>query len=272
MSVPHDKEINQLEQELRQPLSQIMTHPITSHGTAMLIKALQPAFDGLKEASDEERFSLRQTLPSKRPSLFRLMHSQLSSYSRVYWVASLMVFGMLMLMLPTNEYVSYISVAQTFTFVLPALLLASLAYSFRSWNKEMRMIESITPYPPALLLIVRTMIVIGLNLVFGLLGSIYMNIEVRSFPLLPFVLQWLSLMLLVSGVTAYILMWKGFKAAFACSALLWLFWNGVEQRVLPTNELSNTGNATAMYLSALIAGILLLSLAYKKSFGRRLLP
>ncbi|MFC5648160.1 hypothetical protein ACFPYJ_03325 [Paenibacillus solisilvae] len=272
MSIPHDDEIKQLEQELRQPLSQMITNPISSQQTAVLIHALQPAFDGLREAGEEERFSLRQAPPVKRPSLLRLIHSQLSSYSRVYWVASLLIFGMLMLLLPTNEYVPYTSVGQTFTFVLPALLLASLAYSFRSWNKEMRMIESITPYPPALLLIVRTMIVIGLNLVFGIVGSIYMNMQVRAFPLLPFMLQWLSILLLVSGVTAYVLMWKGFKAAFACSAFLWLIWNGVDQRYLASGELSNSNDAHIIYISALFAGAALLMLAYKKSFGRRLLP
>lgn len=272
MSVPHDNEIQQLEQELRKPLAQIMTNPISSQQTAMLIHALQPAFDGLKEASEEERFSLRQKLPAKRPSLLRLVHSQLSSYSRVYWVASLLIFGMLMLLLPTNDYVSYTSVGQTFTFVLPALLLASLAYSFRSWNKEMRLIESITPYPPALLLIVRTMIVIGLNLVFGIVGSIYMNMQVQSFPMLPFMLQWLSLLLLVSGVTAYVLMWKGFKAAFACSAVLWLIWNGIDGRYLDSTALTDTSGTTIIYTCALTAGIALLALAYKRSFGRRLLP
>lgn len=273
MNAPKDNEIKQLEDELRQPLSQLMIKPVSSMDTSMLIKSLQPAFDTLKEAAEEERFTSREAIRARRPSLLRLMRSQLSSYSRMFWLASLFVFGMLLYLLPTgNNYVSYISTGNTFSFVLPALLLASLAYSFRTWNKEMRIIESITPYPPALLLIVRIMIVIGLNLVFGIAGSFYMEVQVEAFPLLPFVLQWLSILLLLSGVTAYMLMWKGFKAAFFCSVILWIGWLGMTQIDSPVREIADHRNWTSLQSAALAAGLLLLGLAYRRSFGMKLLP
>ncbi|MBW7456482.1 hypothetical protein K0U00_20815, partial [Paenibacillus sepulcri] len=229
MNAPKDDELKQMEEEMRMPLSQIMTNTISSHDTAMLIRTLQPAFDELRESYENARFSHSGKPFVKRPSLLRLLRSQLSSYSRVYWGSSFVVFVMLLWLLPTHDDVSLEKAGSMFTLALPALLLASLAYSFRSWNKEMRMIESITPYPPALLLVVRTMIVIGLNLIFGIAGSIYMNVHVASFPMLPFMLQWLSLLLLLSGAAAYVLMWKGFKAAFACSFILWAGWNGAQQ-------------------------------------------
>ncbi|CAH1211728.1 hypothetical protein PAECIP111893_03465 [Paenibacillus plantiphilus] len=272
MNAPKDNEIKQLEDELRQPLSQLMVKPVSSMDTSMLIKALQPAFDTLKESAEEERFARRETIRSRHPSLLRLLRSQLSSYSRMYWLASLFVFGMLLYLLPTDNHTSYISVGDTFSFVLPALLLASLAYSFRTWNKEMRIIESITPYPPALLLIVRIMIVIGLNLVFGITGSIYMNVQVEAFPLLPFMLQWLSILLLLSGVTAYVLMWKGFKAAFSCSIILWISWLGMTQVDSPIREMADHRNWTSLQGTALAAGLLLLALAYRRTFGMKLLP
>ncbi|UVI28733.1 hypothetical protein [Paenibacillus spongiae] len=272
MTVPKDNELQMLEDELRTPLSQLLTGTVSPYDTARLIRALQPAFDELKQASEEERFVNRNTVKAARPSIIRLVRSQLSSYSRMYWLASLLIFGMLLLLLPTSQGVSARSVGDIFSIVLPALLLASLAYSFRTWNKEMRMIETITPYPPALLLIVRTMIVISLNLVFGMIGSIYMNMKVESFPMLAFVLQWLSLLLLLSGITAYVLMWKGFKLAFTFAAAFWIGWNGLMLRILPALELSNSRYLAELQGSAVIAGLLLLALAYKRSYGTRLLP
>ncbi|MBW7474433.1 hypothetical protein K0T92_06720 [Paenibacillus oenotherae] len=272
MSAPKDNEIKELEDELRQPLSQMMIKPVSSIDTNMLIKALQPAFDTLKESAEAERFTRRESVRSRRPSLIRLMRSQLSSYSRMYWLASLFVFGMLLYMLPTEGQISHTTVGNTFTFVLPALLLASLAYSFRTWNKEMRIIESITPYPPALLLIVRMMIVIGLNLLFGIAGSIYMDAKVEAFPLLPFMLQWLSLLLLLSGVTAYVLMWKGFKSAFFCAVILWIGWLSITQVDSPISNLADHRNWISMQGTALAAGLLLLALACRRSFGIKLLP
>lgn len=272
MSVPKDTELQMLEDELRTPLSQLLTGTASSYDTARLIRALQPAFDELQQVSEEDRFVNRNMAKVSRPSIFRLIRSQLSSYSRMYWVASLLIFGMLLLVLPTSQGVSAHTVGNMFSIVLPALLLASLAYSFRSWNKEMRMIETITPYPPALLLIVRTMIVISLNLVFGMVGSIYMNMKVTSFPMLPFVLQWLSLLLLVSGITAYVLMWRGFKLAFTFAAVFWIGWNGLMQRIIPLWELSYSRHWAEVQMIAVIAGLLLLALAYKRSYGTRLLP
>ncbi|GGD48819.1 hypothetical protein [Paenibacillus nasutitermitis] len=272
MNTPKDDELKQLEQELRAPLSQIMTNPVSSNDTTMLIRTLQPAFDELRESYEEERFSHSTHARVKRPSLLRLLRSQLSSYSRVYWGSSLVVFVMLLWLLPTHDNVSFHTVGTMFTLALPALLLASLAYSFRSWNREMRMIESITPYPPALLLVVRTMIVIGLNLIFGLVGSIYMNVRVYSFPMLPFMLQWLSLLLLLSGVTAYVLMWKGFKAAFLCSFILWIGWTSIEQYASPMIDQTISKHFVSFHAFTLAAGLLLLIQAYRRSFGTKLLP
>ncbi|MBB3114376.1 hypothetical protein FHS18_006497 [Paenibacillus phyllosphaerae] len=272
MSVPNDLDMKQLEDELHEPLSRLLVNPVSSGDTARLIRSLQPAFNELKQFREAERLTLRTAAVFHQPSVLRLLRSQLTSYSRMYWLTSLLVFFMLLLILPTGSNVSFHTVGNTFTFVLPALLLASLAYSFRSWNKELRMIESITPYPPAMLLILRTMIVICLNLLFGLAGSIYMNLKVSAFPMLPFMLHWLSLLLLMSGLTAYLMMWRGMKAAFAIAALLWFAWNGLMQRIVPIWEFSYNEYLSHLQTGALVAGLLLLALAYKRSFASRLLP
>ncbi|WP_274649338.1 hypothetical protein [Paenibacillus humicola] len=275
MTVQKDNELKRLENELRRPLEQLMAKPVSSGDTIRLLQALQPAFDELQESTDRERFFHARASAVKRPSVLRLVRSQLSSYSRVYWVASLIVFGMLLLLTQpdgSRDETSFAEIGNNFALVLPALLLASLAYSFRSWNREMRMIESITPYPPALLLIVRTMIVIGLDVLLGIAGSVYMYAKVESFPLLPFVLQWMSLLLLVSGVTAYVLLWKGFKAAFACALVFWVGWNGLAQRVGMLRDLAAGAARMEIQTAAAAAGLLLLALACRRSFGRKLLP
>ncbi|TYP69748.1 hypothetical protein [Paenibacillus methanolicus] len=271
MSVPNDNELNQLEEEMREPLSRLLASPVSSQDTIRLIQALQPAFNELRQTSEAERYAL-QSAPLRPLSLYRLIRSQLSSYSRMYWLASLMVFAMLLLILPTDQNVSFHSVGNTFTFILPALLLASLAYSFRTWNKELRMIESITPFPPALLLIVRTMIVISLNLLFGIAGSFYMNMKVVTFPMLPFMLHWLSVLLFLSGLTAYLIMSRGLKTAYAVALLLWFAWNGLMQRIVPVWDFASNEYLTHIQTGALAAGLLLLALAYRRSFGTRLLP
>jgi len=273
MSAPNENELKQLENELRQPLSTLLTGTVTSQETARLIRRLQPAFEDLKQTSETERYDRRSASVMKRPTLLRLFRSQLSSYSRTYWVASLLVFSMLLFALPTHDGVSIYTTGAMFSFVLPALLLASLAYSFRSWNKEMRMIETITPYPPALLLVVRTMIVISLNLLYGVAGTLYMLVQLKTFPVLPFMLQWMSLLLLVSGIAAYALMWKGFKTSFAFAGAFWIAWNGMIQRYMSYWDVSQYGRHLAgVQFVAILAGLLLLLLAYRRSHGTRLLP
>ncbi|MFD0712487.1 hypothetical protein [Paenibacillus sp. GCM10027626] len=272
MSMPNDNELQLLEDELRQPLSKLLTGTVTSQDTARLLRILQPEFEQLKQICEDERYGQRAAGTPRRPTLLRLIRSQLSSYSKAYWIASLFVFVMLLIVLPTHDGVTAHSVGALFTFVLPALLLASLAYSFRSWNKEMRMIETITPYPPALLLIVRTMIVISLNLLYGIAGSIYMTVQVASFPVLPFMLEWMSLLLLVSGIAAYALMWKGFKTAIAFAGAFWISWNGFTQRIITIDNFAYDQNTFILQIASVVAGLLLLAMAYKRSYGTKLLP
>jgi hypothetical protein len=272
MSEHNDDEQRKLEEELRGPLSGWNVRPVHYAETAKLIQALQPEFDAMKQQTD-----LAAGLASSahsgdaqpiRPSILRLIAAQLSSYSRSYWAASIAVFGMLVLMLSTFQ-PPYDNLAEAFTLFAPAVLLAGLLYSFRSWNKGMRTIESVTPYPPALLLLCRFLIVIALNVALSLAASLYLAVSMTAFPLLPFLLQWLSLMLLIGGLLANLILYSGIRAGMVGGIIVWLAWNGSTL----TGHASWTANAEwagSVYLAGLLAGAGLLLLAYRKSLGIRI--
>jgi len=267
MSKPNDDEIRELEQQLREPLSNWNVRPVHYADTAKLIRALQPEFDALKQQTDESAVRASRAYEPARPSILRLIAAQLSSYSRSYWAASVAVFGMLVLMLSTFE-PPYDNLAEAFTLFAPAVLLAGLLYSFRSWNKGMRAIESVTPYPPALLLLCRFLIVIALNVALGLAASLYLALSMKAFPLLSFLLQWLSLMLLMGGLLANLILRSGIRAGMTGGIAVWLAWNSP----MLTGYGSWTQSAdwaSYAYLGAIVAGSALLLLAYRRSLGMR---
>src|SRR4051794_21888467 len=104
VSMPNDKELKELEAEMRDPLSRWLIKPVQSSETARLIQSLQPEFDGLlhkPQASAIHRDRIR------RPSIIRLMRAQLASYPKSYWLASLAVFSMLTLVFSSGSNPSY---------------------------------------------------------------------------------------------------------------------------------------------------------------------
>ncbi|AJY73680.1 hypothetical protein [Paenibacillus beijingensis] len=273
MSVPNDNELKQLEQEMHDSLSRLVVRPVASEDTVRLLRALQPAFDELKPSLSSDTAGMTDIsndYPARRPSLSKLVANQLSSYSRSYWLASTGLFVMLLFILPKGEEYSYLNVlniGSTLAMFMPMIFLAGLLYSFRSWNKEMRMIESITPYPPALLLMCRIMITSGLNILFGAFVSLYLLTRLDRFPLLPFMLQWLSLISLISGVAAFVMMRIGIKSAFAVGALFWMGWNVLDYMMRsPQPGLEWLLDLrTAIYVGSLVFGITLAVLAYRRS-------
>lgn len=275
MSVPNDNELKQLEEAMRDPLSRLVIRPVASEDTARLLRALQPAFDELKPSLSSGSADMTDRsgdYPPRRPSLSKLVANQLRSYSRSYWLASMGLFAMLLFILPEGEEHAYLNVpniASTLTMFMPMIFLAGLLYSFRSWNKEMRMIESITPYPPALLLMCRIMITSGLNVLFGAFVSLYLLTRMDSFPLLPFMLQWLSLIALISGSAAFVMMRIGIKSAFAVGGMFWMALNALDYMMRnPQPGLEWLLELrTGIYTGSLIIGIMLVLLAYRRSLN-----
>jgi hypothetical protein len=267
VSMPTDHELKQLEMEMREPLSRLLVKPVLSSDTAKLIQSLQSEFESLKYARPSLTARDSQI---RRPSLLRLMRAQLASYPKSFWLASLTVFAMLTLIFSYGEQPPYSTIGDLFAFFMPAFLLAGLLYSFRTWNKGMRTIEGITPYPPALLLLCRILLVIALNIGLGLLCTLYLSQRIHQFPFFPFLLEWLSQMLLVGGLLAYLMLWKGMKTAMGGGVVLWIAWNVFEiavskQSMLEINWL------VAGQITAIAAGGILLVAAYRRSLGMRLL-
>ncbi|OXM17190.1 hypothetical protein [Paenibacillus herberti] len=274
MELPNDKELKQLEDELRAPLASIQVFPVKAADTVRLLAALQPAFEGLRPelaGSGIPDWMKDNQTGSKHPTLLKLLRTQLGAYSRAYWLASLGVFLMLMYILPYGsgeEGSSMLSeVSGKLSLFLPMMFLSGLLYSFRSWNREMRTIESITPYPPALLLMARVMIVGGLNVLFGLAASLYMASRLEQFPVLPFILQWMSLILLIAGGAAYVMLRAGVKSSFVVGSLFWMGWNVMEYVLRMPENGSSAPEAirTAIYWLCLGAGIMMTWMAYRRS-------
>ncbi|ALS29376.1 hypothetical protein IJ21_39900 [Paenibacillus sp. 32O-W] len=269
MSMPNDHELKQLEDEMRGPLSAYTVHPVTSGDTARLLQALQPAFDDMRHAVNAFPAAESKRIPYQ-PSLAKLMKAQLHAYPKMYWLAGLSVLVMLLLISSTfNNYSNYAIIGDMFALVLPATLLAGMLYSFRSQNREMRLVESITPYPPALLILCRMLLVVILTVVLGAIVSLYLLARLDRFPLLPFLLQWMSVLVLVGGVTAYIMMRKGVKTAFACSCISWIAWNGSDLLNRSSGLLADDIQMT-LQAAGLAAGLLLLRLAYRRSIGMKI--
>ena len=214
--------------------------------------------------------------PAKPPSISRLVTAQLSSYPRSYWIGSLLLFVMLLFILPAGQgqaYISLLSLGTVMSMFMPIIFLAGLLYSFRSWNKEMRMIESISPYPPALLMMSRVMITCGLNILFGLAASLYLSTTLDRFQVLPFMLQWFSMMMLISGAAAFVMMRVGIKSALAAGVLLWMSWNGLDYMLRsPQPGLEWLADfRTPIYTLSLLAGLMLISVAYRRSLRMRVI-
>ncbi|KKC49436.1 MULTISPECIES: hypothetical protein [Paenibacillus] len=274
MELPNDKEWMELEKELREPLSSLTVRPVTAQDTTRLLAALQPAFDGLKPAlggGSAADWRAEASSAHKRPSLAKLLRTQLSAYSRAYWLASLGVFLMLLYVLPAGMeeegWSGLTDISSKLSLFLPMMFLSGLLYSFRSWNKEMRTVESITPYPPALLLMARVMIVGGLNVLFGIAASLYMATRMDSFPVLPFMLQWMSLILLIAGGASYVMLRAGVKMAFVMGSVFWMAWNVMEYalRSPVSGQAAPDAIRNAIYWSCLGAGALMTLLSYRRS-------
>lgn len=263
MNVPQDNDRKQLEEELREPLSRWMVKPVHSAETSRLIQALQPEFEQLRTERKQQEAYTASFPHAVRPSLAALIWAQLATYPRIYWLASVAVLIMFITILPVSAYVPYQSIGQMVNLILPVLLLGGLLYSFRSWNKEMRTLENITPYPPALLMLCRLLPVLGMALIIGFCATLYLKLNIALFPLLPFTLQWLSLTILLGGVLAYAMLWKGIKPAMIAGTLAWVAWNLAHHQFVEPHP-SASGLVTNIHIALLLAGALLLVLAFRR--------
>lgn len=246
-----EQELKQLEDELHPKLTSYMTRSPSQTETNALIQTLRP--------------ELERSARARKPSIVRQCFLQLRHYQWSFWLISIAVFVMLTLStgLSDPDAERYAGI-QPFSFILPLYILMGIAYSYRSWNKEMRMVEMVTPFPPALLLLTRILNMLVINLMFGVLGSIYLFTfyDIQPFR---FTLSWIAPSLLMFGVLSYIMLWKGVKSAMGAAMIVWLM--GIVAAISAANEaFPHFHDALPiLQLAACVMGCVILFAAFRRA-------
>ncbi|MNW35456.1 hypothetical protein D3C74_124520 [compost metagenome] len=268
-----DQELGQLERELREPLRQAVLPPPSPSETSALITALQPEFDMLKAESASATLDFNPQV--EVPSLMKLLWNQFRIYRKSLVLIGSFVFLMMILLVdPKQPMDSLIIVGfeatSLFPVITPLLIMASMLFSSRTSDRGMRNVESITPYPPALVMYSRMVMVIGLVVGWALISSIVVGMRVSAegavtLPFIPFLLRWLGISLLVGGVLMYVMFRKGIKMALFFSAGIYIGWILIENFMILWSVQSKTALDTLM----LISGALLMLRAYYRSRNMR---
>ncbi|MNJ37625.1 hypothetical protein D3C77_324540 [compost metagenome] len=224
-----DKELELLEQEMQGPLRSAVQPPPSPSETAGLIRALQPEFDALK--ADNASHSLEFNEQVESPTLRKLLRSQFRLNRKSLILSSSAVFLMLILLVDPRE--PFLSVgalpSSLFPVITPLMLIASMLFSYRTWDRGMRSVEGITPYPPALVMYSRMLMVIALIVGWAFISSIIVSIRIFQasefvLPFGPFLLQWLGITLLTSGAAMYVLFRKGIYYALFSAITVYVLW------------------------------------------------
>lgn len=255
----NDQELYQLEDEMKDMFSSYVVKTPTSQDTKALLAALQPAFNQISN-EDLEEFQYE----AKAPSLISQLKAQVSFYQWHFWGASTIIFIMLTL------YTSSVDVSSApvfYMFAIPLSMLVGVFYTYQTWNKQMRTIEGITPFPPALLLLSRMIIIFAMNLLFGLVSSIYLSFVMSQFYLLPFLLHWIAPAIFIFGVFAYCMMNKGVKIGFGMGLVSWIaiFIGTIMVRDMSYRLSISSSQIASIQGALVILGILLLFHAFRRS-------
>lgn len=276
MSSSIDKELEQLEREMREPLRQAVLPPPSPSETAALIAALQPEFDSLKAGAAAPTLDFNPQVES--PSLRRLLWNQFRANRKWLILSGSMVFLMLILLVDPERPFRTVLLGDAipsglFPVITPLMLIASMLYSYRSWDRGMRAVESITPYPPALVVYSRMLMVIGLVVGWALISSVIIGFRVavageESMPFIPFLLQWLGISMITAGAAMYVLFRKGMSLACVTASAVYILWFVIQ------SQASLNGWTTASRALAdgvmLIAGAMLMLRSYYRSRTMRI--
>ncbi|MNJ32526.1 hypothetical protein D3C77_271920 [compost metagenome] len=228
-------ELDALEQKMRQPLRKAVKSFPTQEENAALIDNLQAEFNMLRSDQLTNDTSLLPfNIGVKPPSIMGLIRNQFRLNRKYLLLAGSSIFLMLILVIdPTNPeaFMSNTTLTSLFAIIIPLLIILSMLFSFRSWDSGMRALESITPYPPVLVIYCRMLMVIGLIISWATVSSIVATIRVSvateiQLPWWPFILQWLGISLVIGGISMIVMFHKGSKYALVVSSVvygLWLF-------------------------------------------------
>ncbi|MBP1154672.1 MULTISPECIES: hypothetical protein [unclassified Paenibacillus] len=213
-----ERELEALEDELRRTMSTYLTRAPKQAETRNLIQSLQSEFAALQQI--EPALEMVQPLPLERPSFLRQCWIQLQLFGKAFWVISAAIIIMMTLVSPTPGTLLW-GFRDVYSLILPLFLLCAAVYSYKSWNAEMRMVESVTPFPPALLLLIRLLLITAMIVLFGLLSTCSLVWIHYDFSIGTFLLGWMSGVLFVGGILAYIAYHWGIRYGFAAAGASW---------------------------------------------------
>lgn len=214
-----EKELEALEEEMSRTLSAYLTRVPQREETQNLIRSLQSEFAVLPQQREPD-LEMLEPLPLQRLSFFRQCWIQLQLFGKAFWAISALVIIMLTLISPVSETLLW-GFRDLYSLVLPLFLLCAALYSYKSWNGEMRMVESITPFPPALLLLSRLLLITAMIVLFGFITSCFLVWTHYTFDAGSFLLGWMSGVLFVGGILAYITYHRGIRIGFAAAGASW---------------------------------------------------
>ncbi|WP_141334723.1 hypothetical protein [Paenibacillus sp. tmac-D7] len=257
-----DLELDTLERELREPLAGYVARAPRMEDTARLLAKLQPEFELLRKKQDASQWE--NPAVWHKPTFWRQCLLQVQTFGKAFWIISLIAFVLLTLSSSLWNRTPGLD-SNLYGKTLPLFFFASLLYGYRTWNPKMRMVESVTPFPPALLMLIRLLLMIGMTTLLGLIGSVYLVLSTDApLSLLSFMLRWLSELLLIGGLLAYVAFRRGIKHGFAAGVGAWTMLLAGEQW-LRFNEFVPTTLTSILELLGLAAGCLLLMYSYRIS-------
>ncbi|TCS96782.1 hypothetical protein [Hazenella coriacea] len=256
---PDWEEIEALEDELQDSLSQYLVKQPSSTDTAQLISQLQVHFDPLREKSMKSQ----PVFSRPRPSLLQLCRFQLNLFQPWFWVVSLIFLAMTIMIglfwngSPRPE------VNLLYSSLIPLFYLGALLAHERIGNQGMRMIESITPFPPMLIVLSRIFILLLLTLVFGLFTMGNLVLWGSTLSIGGFLLSWLSIVLFMTGFLAMMLFYKGVRTALLSTTLSIIIVFMIEQWLM--NSVMIQEWLVFFQWGLLVVGVILIGISYRQS-------
>lgn len=254
-----DRELEALENDMKSHLQTYQVKKPSADETAALIERLQHEEESVNEIKPFEQRNSRLTL---------LAHVRMQfGMTRWYmWVVSFAIIAMLTLITePSDRLTHYF--ANPMTLFLPLLVAVGVIYTLKTWNREMRMVETATPFPPVLLLFSKLFVLLSIQFIFAVGGSIYLWITLEQFYIVTFVLSWLAPFMFVTGLFMVFVAWKGTVAGVIAASVVSLLFMVRSQGVLNDLAVYSSAGYHTLLTAFLLAGLAMLAGSCLK--GRR---
>ncbi|WP_019421919.1 hypothetical protein [Paenibacillus sp. OSY-SE] len=267
----NEEEWLELEREVRLAMPPYVVSSPLPDDTDRLLSSLRPSFHSLaekKHAAEQHRdaFAWLASEPRKDPRMSALVKLQLNLYSHWYWIASFALFAMLISAVSMSQMGTDL-VRGAFSYAVPLFMLAGWLYAVRPQDEGMRLVEAVTPYPPALIWMTRTVIVLACNLLLGIAGSIIVYASLNELLFFPFLLSWMAPTVFVCGLLTYVTFRLGWQAGVAASVIGWAVWYGVSEAMLYLSSQPRFDYQALADCLVLAAGGMLLMAAWRRSLA-----